>query len=253
MGGLERAPHAPHPLVPPRLSRGAPRSWLARSLERAPHAPYPLVPPRLSRGASRSWLARSLERAPHAPYPLVPPRLSRGASRSWWPRPRRRAPGGPGMLGVEIPEKVRHLERRGGGLLSPVADRAAGAGPSLLLGICRDDAERGGNPRDLCHVPDSGGRLPGHVLEVRSLPADDHANAHDRGVAAGTRKVKRGQGQLERTRNPVQFHRLRGHLGLPESVTRPLHPPGPDGLVETGPAAGQTARRRRWRPEPPRA
>src|SRR5262245_59479072 len=114
MGGLERAPHAPDALVPPRLSRTAPRSCWARSLERAPDAPRLLVPPGPGLAVSRSWLPGS---------------------------PRHRAPGRPGMLRGEIPNEVRHFERRGGCLLSPVADGAAGAGPGLLLGIGRDDAE----------------------------------------------------------------------------------------------------------------
>ena len=154
--------------------------------------------------------------------------------------------GSPGILGGEVLDEVRHLEGRGRGFLAPVADRAAGARPGLFLRriVVMTPNVAGGNPRGQRHVTDAGGSRPGHVLEVRSLAANHHPHAHDGGVSASLGEAQRGLGQFERAGDPVQLHRLRGHLCLCEGVARPFHQPGHDGLVEAGRDDPQIATRR---------
>ena len=143
-------------------------------------------------------------------------------------------------------DELRHLQRGRRGFLSAIAHRAARARPGLFLGVGRDDPEGRRHPRRQRDVANASRRLPGHVLEVRSLPADHHAHADDGRVAAGRGQMERGQGQLERARDPVQLHGLVGHLGRREGVARSLHEAGHDGLVEAGGHDGEA--RRLWRP-----
>src|SRR5215510_3867895 len=168
---------------------------------------------------SRAFLRLPAERRPAG---LSAPDMSRTRRAS--PRP---------MI-AELADPLGHLQRRLGGLLAPVADVAARSRPRLLLGQRRDDAERrrhAGGERD---VADAGGGLARDVLEVRSLPADHDADAHDARVAAGRGQVVRRLRELERARHPVDLDRVGTEAGRPQRLKRAGDEPLSDALVEAG-------------------
>src|SRR3990170_1106703 len=144
--------------------------------------------------------------------------------------------------GPHAVDEPGHLDRGRGGLLAAVAHLAARAVPRLLLAERGDHAERrrhAGRERDLA---DAGGGLARDVLEVRRLPADHDAEAHDARVPARPGPVGRGLGQLEGARHPVALDAPRGPPRRPERPERAVHEPLGDPLVEPGRDDGETQR-----------
>jgi hypothetical protein len=85
----------------------------------------------------------------------------------------------PRAMIAELAKPLGHLQCRLGGLFAAVPHVPARARPRLLLGQRGDEAERRGDARRERDVPDAGRGLTRDVLEVRRLPADDDADAHD--------------------------------------------------------------------------
>jgi hypothetical protein len=83
-------------------------------------------------------------------------------------------------------------------------------------------------------VADSGGGLAGDVLEVRGLPANHDADAHDARVASGRRQVVRRLRELEGARHPVNLDRVGTEAGGPQRLQGAGDEPLGDALVEAG-------------------
>src|SRR5438093_4801983 len=140
----------------------------------------------------------------------------------------------PRPMVTQLTNPLGHLQCRLGRLFASVAHVPTRARPRLLFRQRRDDAERGGHTRRQRDVADSRRGLTRDVLEVRGLPPDHDADAHDRRVAPGHREVVRGLRELEGAGNPVDLDRVgaepRGPQGLQCAGDEPLG----DALVEAG-------------------
>jgi hypothetical protein len=111
---------------------------------------------------------------------------------------------------------------------------AAGAVQGLLEGVGGHEAEAGRNSGREPDGADAAARLPGDVVEVGGVPADDDAEADDHVDRAGRGQLAGGDGDLEAPRHPDDGHVLVGAAVAGEGVERGGEQPRADQVVEAG-------------------